>query len=330
MKHLNTMRRVFINSLMFLFILALTSTIPVYALSIERSDFGSSAIEINFDDVLAGTLVNDLYLLDGVSFDNALVYAGNYPVSPPNLIKSSDGEAITIHFPRCAMRVGIQIDTDGYDPDRQPQMRVFDANGNLLGLENFGQGADFVGFEFQDPFISTVKLGSTFPNIPNTFLYSDAHDNLIFELAPMKKVTVDFDPDIFEVEIEEDKESEEPEDAYLRAFIEPPVGVSVNDIDAYSVTLAVNEIFIATAEYPNIVDNVLDVLFPVNLTNISDILEINVAEFELDLSDHESEVKALNFPQHIVKLIELTISGSFIDGSGFNGSDAVRMILIND
>ncbi len=155
---------------------------PVLARSIERNDFGPQAVEINFDDLPSGTFVGDLYLSSGVSFNNAVAVAGSYPVSYPNVITSSDGLPISIHFPTGVIRVGISIDTDGYNLGRQPQMRAFDKNGNLLGIQDFGQGPDFVVLEFPGTLIAAIQLGSTnSSDQTEPFFFSDAYDNLKFE-----------------------------------------------------------------------------------------------------------------------------------------------------
>lgn len=184
MKDLNTMFKILFRGIVFPIVLMLSNAGSAMALSIEHSDFGQLAVEINFDDLSSGTFVDNLYLSSGVSFDNALANAGSHPVSSPNVIISSDGAPIAIRFQPGAIRAGVQIDTDGY-LDRQPQMRVFDVDGNLLGIQNFGQGPDFVGFEFPDTLITTIQLGTTPYGDPmGSFGFSDAYDNLIFELVP--------------------------------------------------------------------------------------------------------------------------------------------------
>jgi len=181
-----SIRYAIISVLSVLIILSSLSSLAValVAIPLEPSDFSSQAVKIDFDNLPDGTFVGNLYMSSGVLFDNALAVAGSDPVSPPNDIISSDGLPITIHFPKGAIRVGIQIDTDGYNLDRQPQIRFFDMNDNLLLTENFGQGPAFVGFEFPGILISKIQLGSTPYGDPNgPFGFSDAYDNLIFDLS---------------------------------------------------------------------------------------------------------------------------------------------------
>jgi hypothetical protein len=166
----------------------------LHALSMERDAFSQTAIELDFDDLPSETVVDDYYLDKGVFFENAWVLCHIYAVSLPNVIQSINwDEPITIRFPEGVDRVGIQIDTDGYNPDRQPQMRAFDAYGLLLGIENFVQGPDFVGLEFPGIGIYTVQLGGFRWVSPSAFVGMDGYDNLIFEGIEMIDEDVDSD-----------------------------------------------------------------------------------------------------------------------------------------
>lgn len=152
-----------------------------WAAQIERTEFSSNATEIDFDSVASGTDLNDLFIDQGVSFVNAVVVASGNAVSDPNVIASNDGDPLVMNFPQGVSQVGIHIDSDGYGGGRQPMMLVYDMMGSLLDMETFGQGPDFIGFEFTEP-IGSAELrtnGST-----GTIGYSDGHDDLIFTLVP--------------------------------------------------------------------------------------------------------------------------------------------------
>jgi len=145
------------------------------------------------------------------------------------------------------------------------------------------------------------------------------------EPVPMIEAVIDIDPDVFEVEVDPNKEAEEPEEAFLRAFIEPPADVNVADVNISTVTLSLNDTILATAESPVTVGKVLDVLFRLNLTNVSNILGLEVTDVEAD--DEKIEVKATTAASRPIDLIELTISGELMGGGSFTGSDAVRVML---
>jgi hypothetical protein len=112
---------------------------------IESDAFGPQAVELNFDELADGTIVVDEYQHLGVVFGEAYVDAAPaYAASPPNLIRGF--APITISFVTPVLRVGIQIDRDGYNPGRQPQLLAYDSASNLLGTVDFGQRPDFAGF----------------------------------------------------------------------------------------------------------------------------------------------------------------------------------------
>lgn len=142
----------------------------------------------------------------------------------------------------------------------------------------------------------------------------------------IKKATLDLDPDVFEIEVDSDQEPEESEEEFLRAFIEPPAGVSAADIDVTTVTLSVNGTTLAAAEFPVMVGNVLDALFRLDPTNVSIILGLDVTEVEVDESSRKVEVTATSAPEQPIDLIELTVSGDLISGGSFSGTDAMRVI----
>lgn len=169
---------------------SLQFTLPPWSVrSLEMTDFGPDVVRLGFDEVTNGTVLGDTYLAQGVRFDNAVAVAGPplglYPVSPPNDLASTDGNPLSIRFPAGVTRVGMQIDTDGYSDSRQPQMRVYDDQGTLLGTQNFGQGPDFVGFEVAGTRIFRALLGVVPAGAPDTFVFADSFDNLSFEtIAP--------------------------------------------------------------------------------------------------------------------------------------------------
>jgi len=163
---------------------------------IDRSQFGPNAIELDFDEPPVGTVIGDMYSDLGVTFDNAYVRDGVFYihilwVSEPNTITGSNRNApVSIYFPTGAIRVGINIDSDGYDASvRQPKMRIFDSHGGLLDDIDFEQGPDFIGFESLDAPIGHIELGATTPNTPNAPLWlGDSFDNLIFEINTVSAV----------------------------------------------------------------------------------------------------------------------------------------------
>lgn len=167
-------------------ILMVASVAHAAVILIAPADFGPAAVRLNFDELQSPTILDNVYASRGVVFSNALASAGPFPVSPPIEVGAINGSnPVIISFPTGALKVGIQIDTDGYSPDRQPQIRAYDAQGNLLATQLFGQGPDFEGFAAIDGSIDHVALGScrTFGDSTcRTLAFSDAYDNLVFEL----------------------------------------------------------------------------------------------------------------------------------------------------
>jgi hypothetical protein len=165
------------------FLLAATSA-SASVISVGQSAFGPGSTLLTFDQLANGTVVDGIYAGQGVLFSNTTAVAGAFPVSPPNVIMASDlATPIIIDFPAGILKVGIQIDTDGYVADRQPQIRAFDAQGNLLGTLLFGQGPDFEGFQATSGLIARIEVGAchTFGDSTcSPLAYSDSYDNLIF------------------------------------------------------------------------------------------------------------------------------------------------------
>jgi hypothetical protein len=136
---------------------------------------------------------------------------------------------------------------------------------------------------------------------------------------------IDIHPDIFVVHVKE-KEPKEPKWAFLRAFLELPEGMSVENIDVDTVTLSVNGTTLAMAEFDKVVDNVLFVLFPLNLTNVSNILGLEATR--VGMTARWIKVMAATTPGQPIDLIELTVSGQMVDdGESFTGKDTARMML---
>ena len=135
---------------------------------------------------------------------------------------------------------------------------------------------------------------------------------------------IDIDPDIFVVQVKENQEPKEPKWAFLRGFVELPEGLSVEDIDVDTVTLSVNDTALAMAEFDKVVDNVLFVLFPLDLTNVSDILGLEATR--VIVIGRWIKVTVTTDPDQPIDLIKLTISGNLVDdGGSFTGDDVVRM-----
>ncbi len=135
----------------------------------------------------------------------------------------------------------------------------------------------------------------------------------------------DLHPDVFDVVVDPSTAPEEPVEAFFKAFIKPPPGM--NAIDITSLTLFVSGTNLGTAESFTIDDNLLEVLFPLNLTNVSAILGIDVVKVkEVDLNRNRIVVVSSAAPTETTYLSELTVFGTLIDGESFSGIDAVRVI----
>ena len=143
---------------------------------------------------------------------------------------------------------------------------------------------------------------------------------------PPTVALLSLDPDVFDVEVSPDQEAEEPEDEFLTAFVKLPVGMNAADIDVTTVTLLVNEVVLATAEDPLVLDDVLRVLFRLNLTNISTMLGLDITEVKVDESSRKLEVKATTTSQSI-DLTKLVVTGQLFDTGSFSASDAVQVRL---
>jgi hypothetical protein len=139
------------------------------------------------------------------------------------------------------------------------------------------------------------------------------------------QATVDLDPDIFVVHVK-NRKPREPKRAFLRAYIELPEGVSVEDVDTSTIILSKDDSILAEAEFDKIVDKILVVRFPLDLTNVSVILGVDIVR----VMEWYKKIRAIATaaPVYPIDCIELTISGDFVDDQGsFNGKDAVRMML---
>ena len=151
------------------------------------------------------------------------------------------------------------------------------------------------------------------------------------------EVAVDLDPDFFEVKVKEPKEPKdpkkpkkvkkpkEPKEESLEAFIEFPADANVADVDVNTVTLSLNGATLATAELPVIVDNILDILFPLDPNNVGTILGLEVTKVKVHGGKIKVETTAV--PSQPIDLIELTVSGELMGGGRFSGTDAVRVML---
>jgi Tol biopolymer transport system component len=137
---------------------------------------------------------------------------------------------------------------------------------------------------------------------------------------------IDLAPNLFEVEVGPENEQEEPEEEFIKAFIKLPAEVDPAGIDISSVILSINDTVLATAETPVIMDNILVVLFRLDLTNVSLILGLEVTKVEVDQLSRKIDIQVTTAPSQPIDLIKLSISGEFGDG-GFNATDAVRVTL---
>jgi len=168
--------------------LLLSGSLSASVIQIDRTSFGPAATLLTFDELVGGTPLSNQYAALGVQFQNTVVQVGPFPDSSPNVILAADlTNPIVILFPAGVYKVGLQIDSDGFDTDRQPQVRAYDAGGTLLGTLLFGQGPDFEGFQASSGTISRLEIGSCRPIGVSTCQplgYSDAYDNVIFALTP--------------------------------------------------------------------------------------------------------------------------------------------------
>ena len=121
------------------------------------------------------------------------------------------------------------------------------------------------------------------------------------------------------------KKPKKPKEEFLRAFIELPDEIDVADVDVNTVTLSINDIILATAEAPLVVDNVLDVLFPVNINSVAELLGLDISDVKVHR--HHVDVKVVTAPSQSIDLIELTVSGELVGGGSFTGTDAIRVEL---
>ena len=148
--------------------------------------FAQSPVVLNFDNLAPGTVIGNLYQSQGVIFANAVVQSSSLAPSPPNDIGSTNTSPIVFSFPFGGLSVSVQIDTDGYNTDRQPQIRVYASDGSLLGTKLFAQGPDIESFQGTSSPIYSVLLGScpiygdsTCP--VSSMFPSDAYDNITFQ-----------------------------------------------------------------------------------------------------------------------------------------------------
>ena len=97
----------------------------------------AATITLNFEELSDGASIGAHYASLGVTFDNAVVrFSVNAPTQPNFIFGSPLAEApLTIHFAQGATSVSIQCDGDGFNSDRQPQMRVLDAGDNAIDTQ---------------------------------------------------------------------------------------------------------------------------------------------------------------------------------------------------
>ncbi len=162
------------------------------------------------------------------------------------------------------------------------------------------------------------------------FLFS-LDENLRFPVAARELSTlIDLAPDVFEVKVVRQKRySKSPKGQFLTAFIEPPAGVTALDIDVMTVSLSVNGTALAMAmvEDAVIADNVLEVRFPLNLTNVSTLLGVEVVKIKkVHGRRNPIKVEAITPPAHPTDLLEVTVSGGLMGGGSFKGTDVLRVI----
>ena len=157
--------------------------------AVGLDSFSAQAVSLNFDSLTPGTVIGETYRSQGVVFANAAVASDSSAPSSPNKIVSVNSTPLQILFPSGVKRVGIQIDSDGFCCGRQPQIRGYGANGELLATQNFEQGPDFKGFEATTGLIYAIELGSTLPGDPASFTFTDGYDNLVFDTSPATVAT---------------------------------------------------------------------------------------------------------------------------------------------
>lgn len=146
---------------------------------IAQNVFGASAIHIDFDGFSNGTTLSSQ--IARLIFQNTIVDASGLAVSPPNrIVPINTGAPIHIDFQPPVLRVGCNIDSDGFTDERKPQFRAYGVHGTIA-ICNFEQGPSFKAAQLPDcERIVAVELGSVHFADCN-YLGSDGFDNLVLE-----------------------------------------------------------------------------------------------------------------------------------------------------
>jgi len=155
--------------------------LPSFVTRVPLSEFPEHAILIDFDHFADGTILTDQYSQHAIQFENARVTRGPYPISSPNLIRAVDASGpIRVFVNNSVLYFGIYIDYDGYNTERQPHVRVYDRNMNLITFWNFAQGPDFIGFHDPSGIAYLVELACWANSLPGQLRACDEYDNLYF------------------------------------------------------------------------------------------------------------------------------------------------------
>ena len=189
---------------------------------------------------------------------------------------------------------------------------------------NGGEATPFAtGFDPDTTTYGISARGLIFDSEGSLYI-ADWGSGIVWKVAVIPiDANLDLDPDLFEVRPVRHKAPQEPEDTFLSAFIGLPPATNVADVNVASVSLYLGDVILAAAEYPVVVDDVLNVLFRLDLANVGAILDLEVKKVEVVQNEVQVETAtALSAP---IDLIKLTVSGDFIDGRQFIGTDAVRV-----
>ena len=189
--------------------------------------------------------------------------------------------------------------------------------------ESYSHPGEYAYGEYLAPGVGTIK----YVNRSSTFVLQ----SYTIVPEPAIQAMVDLEPDVFEVKVgahKKPKNTRKPKGEFLRAFIELPADISVADVNAATVNLCLNDTTLAAAESPLIVDNILDVLFRLDLENVGAILSLEVIKVKVD--ECKIEVTTTAAPSQPIDLIEFTVSGDLLYPGSFTGTDAVRVMLGKD
>lgn len=139
----------------------------------------------------------------------------------------------------------------------------------------------------------------------------------------VRTALLDLDPDIFSVTTG-NVHFGEVQDNVVKAYLEFPEDINPADVATDSLVLLSNGVEIAKAQIPLIVDNVLEVSFPLTPASASALLGLNVSW--VGVSDRFVHVDAEMLPATTIDLLNLAVAGSLKDGDNFTSNDVMQII----